>query len=140
MRALVAARRVKMEASRDGSGGVSGGSIHIVRSIVPHRSILAVALWMSGALLAFSASAIAVRALAPAFSIPFFMNLLQLPMNLADVRLAFWLEAQSSHALPLIALVGRQFYGEPLDPCVFLGNVCIIVGLLYSLHREARSA
>ena len=58
-----------MKASRGGSGRVSGRGIHIVWSIVPHRSILAVVLWMSGALLAFSATAIAVRALAPAFSI-----------------------------------------------------------------------
>jgi drug/metabolite transporter (DMT)-like permease len=321
MCALVAARRTTMEASRDGSGRVSGRGIHIVRSIVPQRSILAVVLWMSGALLAFSATAIAVRALAPAFSIfemlavrnaagvlillalalarpdlrpglkprrfglhlarnvlhfagtdgwafgltllplatvfalefttpawvallaipllkeqmtrgrlvavilgfigilvilrpgletlqpasflmlgvafsfalvaimtkrltmtestfsiLFFMNLLQLPMNLAGVRRAFWFEVQPSHALPLagiclggllahycltnayrqgdatmvvpldfmriplIAFVGWQFYGEPLDPYVFLGSFCIIVGLLYSLHREARSA
>jgi drug/metabolite transporter (DMT)-like permease len=42
--------------------------------------------------------------------------------------------------IPLIAFVGWQFYGEPLDPYVFLGSFCIIVGLLYSLHREARSA
>ncbi|WP_246811992.1 DMT family transporter [Microvirga sp.] len=320
MRALVAGGLVSMKASREGSGGVSGRDIHIVRSIVPQRSILAVVLWMSGALLAFSATAIAVRALAPAFSIfemlavrngagvlillaltlvrpelrpglkprrfglhltrnvlhfagtdgwafgltllplatvfalefttpawvallaipllketmtrgrlvavilgfigilvilrpgletlqpasflmlgvafsfalvaimtkrltmtestfsiLFFMNLLQLPMNLAGVRRAFWLEVQSSHVLPLIgislggllahycltnayrqgdatmvvpldfmripliAFVGWQFYGEPLDPFVFLGSFCIIVGLLYSLHREART-
>ena len=110
------------------------------------------------------------------FSILFFMNLLQLPMNLAGVSRAFWLEVQSSHALalvgisvggllshycltnayrrgdatmvvpldfmriPLIAFVGWQFYGEPLDPYVFLGSGIIIMGLLYSLHREAKSA
>ena len=110
------------------------------------------------------------------FSILFFMNLLQLPMNLAGVSRAFWLEAQPSHALalvgisvggllshycltnayrrgdatmvvpwdfmriPLIAFVGWQFYGEPLDPYVFLGSGIIIMGLLYSLHREAKSA
>jgi drug/metabolite transporter (DMT)-like permease len=42
--------------------------------------------------------------------------------------------------IPLIAFVGWQFYGEPLDPFVFLGSGCIILGLLYSLHREAKSA
>ena len=42
--------------------------------------------------------------------------------------------------IPLIAFVGWQFYGEPLNPYVFLGSVCIIVGLLYSLHREAKPA
>ena len=34
-----------------------------------HRNILAVVLWMSGALLSFSATAVAVRALAPSFSV-----------------------------------------------------------------------
>jgi drug/metabolite transporter (DMT)-like permease len=110
------------------------------------------------------------------FSILFFMNLLQLPMNLLGVSRAFWLQVQPSHALalvgicaggllshycltnayrrgdatmvvpldfmriPLIALVGWQFYGESLDPYVFLGSGIIIIGLLYSLHREAKSA
>jgi drug/metabolite transporter (DMT)-like permease len=110
------------------------------------------------------------------FSILFFMNLLQLPMNLAGVSRAFWLDVQPSHVLalvgisvggllshycltnayrrgdatmvvpldfmriPLIAFVGWQFYGEPLDPYVFLGSGIIIMGLLYSLHREAKSA
>lgn len=321
MRVLVAGGLLSMKASRHGSGRVSGRGIHIVWSIVPQRSILAVVLWMSGALLAFSATAIAVRALAPAFSIfemlavrngagvlillalallkpelrpglkprrfglhlarnvlhfagtdgwafgltllplatvfalefttpawvallaipllketmtrgrmvavilgfigilvilrpgleslqpasflmlgvafsfalvaimtkrltmtestfsiLFFMNLLQLPMNLAGVSRAFWFQIETAHIvpligislggllahycltnayrqgdatmvvpldfmrIPLIAFVGWQFYGEPLDPYVFLGSFCIIVGLLYSLHREARSA
>jgi drug/metabolite transporter (DMT)-like permease len=110
------------------------------------------------------------------FSILFFMNLIQLPMNLLGVNGAFWLRFEPSHTLPfigicaggllshycltnayrqgdatmvvpldfmripLIAFVGWQLYGEPLDPFVFLGSACIIVGLLYSLHREARSA
>ncbi|MFC5485878.1 DMT family transporter [Microvirga aerilata] len=321
MRGLVADVAVTMKASRDAAGAVSEGSIHFEQTAVPHRSILAVVLWMSGALLAFSATAIAVRALAPAFSIfemlavrnaagvlillalallkpelrpglkprrfrlhltrnvlhfagtdgwafgltllplatvfalefttpawvallaipllgekmtvgrlvavvlgfigivvilrpgvetlqpasllmlgvafsfalvaimtkrltmtestfsiLFFMNLIQLPMNLAGVSRAFWLQVQPSHALPLagisvggllahycltnayrqgdatmvvpldfmriplIAFVGWQFYGEALDPFVFLGSGCIILGLLYSLHREAKSA
>ena len=66
---FAAAPAMSMKASRGGSGRVSGRGIHIVWSAVPHRSILAVVLWMSGALLAFSATAIAVRALAPTFSI-----------------------------------------------------------------------
>jgi drug/metabolite transporter (DMT)-like permease len=110
------------------------------------------------------------------FAILFFMNLLQLPMNLAGVSGAFWLKIEPSHALPLIgicaggllshycltnayrrgdatmvvpldflripliAFVGWQLYGEPLDPYVFIGSACIVVGLLFSLHREAKSA
>ncbi|MEZ0169431.1 DMT family transporter [Microvirga sp. TS319] len=110
------------------------------------------------------------------FSILFFMNLLQLPMNLAGVGRAFWLAVTPAHILPLvgiclggllshycltnayrrgdasmvvpldfmriplIAFVGWQLYGEPLDPYVFLGSACIIVGLLYNLNREAKSS
>ncbi|PVE25815.1 EamA/RhaT family transporter [Microvirga sp. KLBC 81] len=110
------------------------------------------------------------------FSILFFMNLLQLPMNLAGVSRAFWLAIQPAHVLPLvgicaggllshycltnayrrgdatmvvpldfmriplIAFVGWQLYGEPLDPYVFLGSASIVVGLLYSLNREAKSS
>jgi drug/metabolite transporter (DMT)-like permease len=120
------------------------------------------------------------------FSILFFMNLMQLPMNLLAMNLlamnllgvseAFWLKIDGSHTLPLIgvcaggllshfcltnayrhgdasmivpldflripliALVGWQVYGEALDPYVFIGSACIIVGLLYSLRFEAKSA
>jgi drug/metabolite transporter (DMT)-like permease len=42
--------------------------------------------------------------------------------------------------IPLIALVGWQFYGEALDPYVFLGSGCIIAGILYNLRSEATSA
>jgi drug/metabolite transporter (DMT)-like permease len=110
------------------------------------------------------------------FSILFFMNLLQLPMNLVGVGGAFWLKFDPSHMaalaslcaggllshycltnayrrgdatmvvpldflrIPLIAFVGWQLYGESLDPFVFLGSACIIIGILYNLHREAKSA
>ncbi len=110
------------------------------------------------------------------FSILFFMNLLQLPMNLAFVNGAFWTRMVASQTLPfigvcaggllshycltnayrrgdatmvvpldflripLIAFVGWQLYGETLDPYVFLGSGCIIVGILYSLRSEAKSA
>lgn len=110
------------------------------------------------------------------FSILFFMNLLQLPMNLMGVEGAFWLKLEGHHILPLvgiglggllshycltnayrwgdatmvvpldflriplIAVVGWQLYGEPLDPYVFIGSGCIVAGLLYSLRYEATSA
>jgi drug/metabolite transporter (DMT)-like permease len=110
------------------------------------------------------------------FSILFFMNLLQLPMNLVGVGGAFWLKIEPAHMvalaglcaggllshycltnayrrgdatmvvpldflrIPLIAFVGWQLYGESLDPFVFLGSACIIAGILYNLHREAKSA
>jgi drug/metabolite transporter (DMT)-like permease len=110
------------------------------------------------------------------FSILFFMNLMQLPMNLLGVSGGFWLKFNPSHILaligvcaggllshycltnayrhgdasmvvpldflriPLIALVGWRVYGEALDPYVFVGSACIIVGILYSLRNEAKSA
>jgi drug/metabolite transporter (DMT)-like permease len=38
--------------------------------------------------------------------------------------------------LPLIALVGALFYGEALDPMVFVGAAIIFAGTYYSISRE----
>ena len=38
--------------------------------------------------------------------------------------------------LPLIALVGAHFYGEPLDPWVFLGAGLILIGIVWNLRAE----
>lgn len=40
--------------------------------------------------------------------------------------------------IPLIALVGWMFYGEPLDAYVFLGAGLIVCGILWNLRTEAR--
>ena len=40
--------------------------------------------------------------------------------------------------IPLIALVGWMFYGEPLDVFVFLGAGLIICGILWNLRAESR--
>jgi drug/metabolite transporter (DMT)-like permease len=40
--------------------------------------------------------------------------------------------------LPLIALVGAVFYGEALDPMVFVGAAIIFGGTCYSISRETR--
>lgn len=42
--------------------------------------------------------------------------------------------------LPLIALVGWQFYGEPLDPFVLVGGGAMLAGILINLRAEARAA
>jgi drug/metabolite transporter (DMT)-like permease len=42
--------------------------------------------------------------------------------------------------LPLIAVIGALFYGEPFDPVVFAGAAVIFAGTYYSLSREARRA
>jgi drug/metabolite transporter (DMT)-like permease len=39
--------------------------------------------------------------------------------------------------IPLIAVIGWQFYGERLDPFVFVGSASIITGILVSLRAEA---
>ncbi|MGQ0652497.1 MAG: DMT family transporter [Betaproteobacteria bacterium] len=40
--------------------------------------------------------------------------------------------------LPLVALIGALFYGEPLDPLVLVGAAVIFAGTYFSLSREAR--
>ena len=40
--------------------------------------------------------------------------------------------------IPLIALVGRIFYGETLDPFVFLGAGLIVIGIVWNLRAETR--
>ena len=40
--------------------------------------------------------------------------------------------------LPLIAVVGAIFYGEPFDPFVLLGAAVIFSGTYYSLRHELR--
>ena len=42
--------------------------------------------------------------------------------------------------LPLIAVVGALFYGEPFDPMVLLGAALIFAGTWFSLARESRRA
>jgi len=42
--------------------------------------------------------------------------------------------------LPLIAVVGAAFYGEPFDPAVMLGAALMFAGTYYSLSRESRPA
>jgi drug/metabolite transporter (DMT)-like permease len=42
--------------------------------------------------------------------------------------------------LPLIAVVGWLFYGEALEPLVFLGAGVIIAGVLWSLRAEAHGS
>lgn len=42
--------------------------------------------------------------------------------------------------LPLIAVVGAVFYGEPFDPLILVGAAVIFAGTYYSLSREGRQA
>lgn len=110
------------------------------------------------------------------FAILFWMNTIQLPLNLAGVSPSFAgrigadnllplsglaVAGLASHfcltsafragdativvpldflRLPLIALVGAAFYGEPFDPFVFAGAALIVTGILTNLRAEAGRA
>ena len=42
--------------------------------------------------------------------------------------------------VPLIALVGWWFFGEALDPFVFLGGAIMLTGIVWNLRDEAKKA
>lgn len=56
-------------------------------------------------------------------------------MKLADATLVVPIDFLR---LPLIALIGALFYGEPLELATFAGAAVIFAGTYYSLAREAR--
>jgi len=108
------------------------------------------------------------------FSIMIWMNLMQLPMNLAGSDLSFVSRLEASMALPLlgiavaglavhycltnafrcgdaslvipldflrvplIAIIGWMFYGEPLDAFVFAGAGLIVGGVVWNVRAEAQ--
>lgn len=41
--------------------------------------------------------------------------------------------------IPLIAAVGAIYYGEAIDPLVFVGALLIVTGIVYNLRAEARA-
>ncbi|WP_133769554.1 DMT family transporter [Enterovirga rhinocerotis] len=126
---------------------------------------------------AFAITAICTKRLTATegtFAILFWMNVIQLPLNLAlsspdmifRIEPGQWLavigigvSGVSSHLcliqayrhgdatavvpfdflrVPLIALVGWQFYGEALDVYVFLGAIVVIAGITWMLISETR--
>ena len=143
-----------------------------------HGTFQPAALIMLGAAVGFALAIIATKKLIATestFTILMWMNVLQLPMNLAGSDLLFLtkldaakllpavgvgLAGLASHfcltnafrhgdativvpldflRIPLIALVGRSFYGEALDPLVFVGAGLIIAGVLWNLRAETAS-
>lgn len=128
----------------------------------------------------FALTAVATKALTrteSVLSILFWMNLIQLPLNLVAGRLFPALPAhafEGHHAvalavlciagltshwcltsayrrgdailvmpldflrIPLIAVLGWRFYGEPLDPWLFVGAGLIVGGIVWNLAAEAR--
>jgi drug/metabolite transporter (DMT)-like permease len=133
-----------------------------------------------GAAVMFALTAVATKALTrteSVLSILFWMNLIQLPLNLAAGRIfpavpvhafegrhglalaVLCVAGLTSHwcltsayrrgdailvmpldflRIPLIALLGWRFYGEPLDPWLFLGAGLIVGGIVWNLAAEAR--
>lgn len=133
--------------------------------------------WVLGSALAFASVAIATKMLTATEStlgILFWMNMIQLPLNLLGSEplfiariepsqwggvVAFCVSGLTSHLcltqayrhgdasmvvpldflrIPLIALVGWELYGEPLDPFVFLGAALIVGGISWNLFAEGR--
>ena len=129
-----------------------------------------------GAALGFAVSSIATKKLIvteTTFAILFWMNAMQLPMNLVGSSPSFVaridpgemlpllgvaLAGLSSHfcltnafrhgdasivvpldflRIPLIAVIGWFFYGEPLDAFVFAGAAIIVTGIFWNLRAEA---
>ncbi len=128
----------------------------------------------------FALTAVATKALTrteSVLSILFWMNLIQLPLNLVAGRIFPAVPAhafEGHHALalailciagltshwcltsayrrgdailvmpldflriPLIAVLGWRFYGEPLDPWLFVGAGLIVGGIVWNLAAEAR--
>ncbi|MCF4125676.1 DMT family transporter [Methylobacterium sp. SyP6R] len=128
----------------------------------------------------FALTAVATKALTrteSVLSILFWMNLIQLPLNLVAGRIYPAVPAhafEGRHALalailciagltshwcltsayrrgdailvmpldflriPLIAVLGWRFYGEPLDPWLFVGAGLIVGGIVWNLAAEAR--
>jgi drug/metabolite transporter (DMT)-like permease len=130
-----------------------------------------------GAAVAMAITGIATKKLTATestFAILFWMNLMQLPLNLAGSDPTFLLRLDGTMILPIaglvlggllvhycltnafrcgdasmvipldflrvpfIALIGWQLYGERLDMAVFLGAAFIIIGVLWTVHAEAR--
>ena len=124
------------------------------------------ALLVLAAAFGFSVALIATKKLtgsATTLAILFWMNVMQLPIALAGSELSFVtrlgvaVSGLGSHycltnafragdativvpldfvRIPLIALVGRLFYGEALDPFVFLGAGLIVIGIVWNLRTE----
>ncbi|QRE74836.1 DMT family transporter [Methylobacterium aquaticum] len=128
----------------------------------------------------FALTAVATKALTrteSVLSILFWMNLIQLPLNLVAGRVfpalpvhafeghhavalaVLCIAGLTSHwcltsayrrgdailvmpldflRIPLIAVLGWRFYGEPLDPWLFVGAGLIVGGIVWNLAAEAR--
>ena len=130
-----------------------------------------------GAALGFALANIVTKRLTrtePTFAILYWMNVMQLPLNLLWADAGFAYKIHLVHLLPilgicvagflgqyaltnafryadaitvvpidfmripLIALIGFTFYGETLDPLVFVGALLIVTGIVYNLHAETR--
>ena len=109
-------------------------------------STLAVLFWMSVIQTPISAAAAAPQWVAPGWAdVPWILGIgagsfsahycMTRAMKLVDAMVAVPIDFIR---LPLIALIGAAFYGEALDPMVFVGAAVIFAGTYYSISRERR--
>jgi len=174
---LFAVLMLREEMTRSRLIAVVLGFVGVVVILRPGLGVMQpAALVVLAAALGFGITTIATKKLTMTegtFAILVWMNALQLPLNFVGAGEAFWTKIGAAHALPmvalglgglashfcltnayrhgdatmvvpldflrvpLIALVGWQFYGEGLDPFVFLGSACIVGGILWNLRAEA---
>lgn len=155
--------------------GIAGVLIILRPGYVP---LGAPTLAVLAAALSFAVTAVATKRLTatePTLAILFWMNVVQLPLNLVWCDPSFPLRIGAHHVpailgvcvsglsshycltqafrqgdatlvvpmdflrVPLIALVGWWFYGEALDPIVFLGAATVVAGITWNLVAAARS-
>ncbi|HEY8251813.1 MAG TPA: DMT family transporter [Burkholderiales bacterium] len=109
-------------------------------------STLAVLFWMAVIQTPISAAAAAPQWVTPGWAdVPWILGIgagsfsahycMTRAMKLVDAMVAVPIDFIR---LPLIALIGAAFYGEALDPMVFVGAAVIFAGTYYSLSRERR--
>jgi drug/metabolite transporter (DMT)-like permease len=178
--ALLAVLVLRERMTRSRAASILAGVIGVAVILRPGLEALQPAsLVVLASAVAFAITTIATKKLTATestFSILLWMNVMQLPFNLAGSDPAFWMKLDVTHVwpllgicigrlsshycltnayrhgdatmvvpldflrLPLIALVGWRYYGEVLDPFVFLGSLLIIAGILWNLRAEARSS
>jgi drug/metabolite transporter (DMT)-like permease len=175
--ALLAAWLLRERMTPSRAGAVVLGFLGVAVILRPGlEAFQPAALIILGAAFGFAVSSIVTKKLIvtdTTFAILFWMNAMQLPMNLAGSSpsaiakidaaqilpmLGVAIAGLSSHfcltnafrhgdativvpldflRIPLIALIGWSFYGEPLDGFVFAGAAIIIAGILWNLRAEA---
>jgi drug/metabolite transporter (DMT)-like permease len=106
--ALMAVPLLKERMTKGRLVAILAGTVGVLIILRPGAATLQPAsLMVLGVAFAFALVAIITKKLTATestFSILFFMNLIQLPMNLAGVRTLFWLRLEAAHVLPVAGI------------------------------------